>query len=138
MGWFHDSIWARAILTVSVIILMGLVIDAVIDDRKCASELKHNQAVWRVPDISEYQQVRINMMIDNYFRRRSLNKSSYKKIIVSAKEGAVRGAIGGCITGGPTGIIPGAIIYGVLGAASTGFKRKRLWDDQIVASIRKF
>ena len=138
MGWFHDSIWASAILVVSVIILIGLIVDATIDDRKCAHELKHNRAVWRVPDINEYQQVRINMMIDNYFRRRSLNKSSYKKIMVSAREGAIRGAVGGCITGGPAGIIPGAIVYGVLGAASTGFKRKKLWNDQIVASIQKF
>jgi len=138
MSWFHDSVIAKTCLAIVVIIMIGLIVDAISCDNRNKTELRDNVNLWDIPDFDQYQQDRINKMIDNYFRRRSLNKSSYKKIIKSAREGIFRGAIGGCITNGPAGMIPGAIVYGVMSAVSTGMKRRVPMDDRNLMMIQKF
>lgn len=138
MGWFHDSIIARGLLALCVFALILLLADSYYCDQRSIDELKYNTDIWDVPTLDDHQQSVINKMIDNYFKRRSLNKSKYKKMISAAKDGIFHGAIGGCITGGPAGAIPGAIVYGVMGAVSCGIKRRIPSNDVILEDIDKF
>ena len=138
MSGFHESAISRAFLVLTIIMLIWLASDSYVHDNMSKRELVHNRNLWTIPNIDDIQQQHINAMIDNYFKRRSLNKSRYKKMIKSANEGAFRGAVGGCIMNGPAGIMPGAFLFGVLGAVNSGMNRRLHMDDRNLHTIDKF
>lgn len=138
MPIFHNSRAARIVAGCVVVVLLLLLLDSMISDYHKSHELDTNPDLWYVPGIPHTHQDQINRMIDNYFRRRSLNKSSRKKMIKCAVESAARGAIGGCMTGGVAGVLPGAIVYGALGAVTVGIKRLHPSDDRNVVYLQKF
>jgi hypothetical protein len=138
MGICHKSPVAKVFLVVMVIMMLWLIGDAIFHDNYNTQKLKGDVGIWTIPELNSHQQKVIDKAIDNYFHRRFLNKSGYKRMVKSAKEGIFRGAVGGCILNGPTGIVPGAVIYGVMGAVNTGIQRKMRSDDKNIGIIQKF
>lgn len=138
MHGFHSSVISRAVLVSMVIMLIWLLADSYDNDGKSCRQLNTDPNLWYIPKLDHVHQDHINLMIDNYFKRRSLNKSRYIKMLKSAKEGSFRGAIGGCIMNGPAGIIPGGLLFGILGAINTGLNRRIPIDDRNIRTINKF
>lgn len=129
---FHKSLIAQCMLSICVVLLLFLIYDSIKNDKMHEYKLNHDNSLWEISELSKPEQIAVNKMIDNYFTRKSLNKSRYKRLIHSARGGAIRGAVGGCIMSGPSGIIPGAILYSILGAVNTGVYTKMPSNKNII------
>ena len=73
-------------------------------------------------EISLKERAKIEMVIEEYWKKRSMNKSNCKKIFDDIKNGAVRGCISGIVMGStPTGILSNAITVGTVSGTIKAF-----------------
>lgn len=75
-----------------------------------------------LPEISNTERLITESIIENYWKKRSLNKSNSMKIWNSIKSGAFRGAMGGLILGNTTeSALQGALVFGTLSGLFKGY-----------------
>jgi len=80
---------------------------------KLKSIISHKNV--ELPKIEQTDRLIIESVIEDYWRKRSLNKSNCKKIINSILDGMFRGAMGGLILGRDVkGAANGAIVFGAI------------------------
>ena len=128
-GWNHST-FSRVLMSAMVVMTMLCIVDSYMHDNRSKKMLMADRGLWVNQDIDR--------VIDLYFIRRSLNKSHLKKVIHGARDGAIRGAAGGAISYGPAGIIPGAFLFGIMGAASVGVKYRLGKPSCNVGSINRY
>tara|TARA_Y100000389_G_C17244324_1_gene404794 strand:- start:85 stop:504 length:420 start_codon:yes stop_codon:yes gene_type:complete len=86
-------------------------------DRKNRKELNnivsHKEII--LPNTGEIERLKIENIIDNYHKKKSMNKSKYSSVLSEIKKGAVRGALGGALLGGDLeSTVISSIIYGMI------------------------
>lgn len=116
---FHSSPISKIVLSICVLLLIYLIYAAKVNDTQKSYNLRYNVDIWDTP-MNKYDQIIITKLIDDYHIRKRLNKSNYKRMLISARAGMVRGAVAGVVMNGPSGIIPGMILWGLLSALDSG------------------
>lgn len=88
--------------------------------KKLNKILSHKEIV--LPEISVQEKLLVESIIEDYWKKRSMNKSNYAKIMTDVKSGISRGVIAGAIVGGGVnGAIAGAIVYGTISGISKAY-----------------
>lgn len=94
------------------LLYMNLTIDST-NTRKLDNIICHKEVLHKLPKIKDVDKLVIESVIEDYWRKRSMNKSNCGKIWNEIKGGVLRGIIGGVIVGGGmSGAISGAIVFG--------------------------
>lgn len=76
-----------------------------------------------LPDIPQESRLVIEQVIEEYWTKRSMNKSKCANVLTNIKIGTMRGALAGAVLGGGTsGIASGAIVYGALSGLASAYK----------------
>lgn len=92
-----------------------------IEDEKTLDKILCHKEV-DLPKIREVDKLIIESVIEEYWRKRSMNKSKCAKIWGDVKAGIVRGALGGAIMGGGWGgAASGAIVFGTMSGLSKAY-----------------
>jgi hypothetical protein len=102
------------VLIFMFIILLYFTILQDIEDGKTLDSIVCHKEI-NIPDIKCIDILVIESVIENYRKKRAMNKSGYAKVWGDVKNGFIRGAFGGMILGnGIEGAIPGSIVFGLL------------------------
>ncbi len=117
----------KSICLVLVIIFLYLVYCNFIEDtndKKTLSNIICHKEV-KLPDIDEEDRLVMESVIEDYWKKRSMNKSNCSKILGEIKGGAIRGALGGALVGeGLTGAVSGAIVFGLMSGVLKAYNLK--------------
>lgn len=81
----------------------------------------HREIPENVQHISIKDRLAIERIIEQYMKKRKMNKSHCKKIISSIRDGMIRGALGGLVMAGSEGVVSGAVVFGLLNGVMTGW-----------------
>ena len=83
-----------------------------------------------LPKMQETERLMIESVIENYWKKRTLNKSNSRKIWNSIKSGAFRGAMGGLVLGNTTtSALQGAIVFGTISGLFRGYNI--MYEDSV-------
>lgn len=113
-----------SICVILLILFMYLIhLNASIDNCKLA---KLDNIVYHknfdLPKIKPSERLVIESVIEDYLKKRKMNKSNCSKIWNNVKNGAMRGALGGAIVGsGISGAAAGAVIFGAIGGLNKAY-----------------
>ena len=95
-----------------------------IQDKKILDEIVCHKEV-DLPKIRGVDKLIIESVVEEYWKKRSMNKSNCAKIWNDVKTGVVRGALGGAIVGGGwSGAASGAIVFGTMSGLSRSYHLK--------------
>lgn len=63
--------------------------------------------------VDDDERLKIESVIEDYWKKRAMNKSKCSKVMNSIQTGMIRGALGGAIVGGGMhGAVSGAVVFG--------------------------
>ena len=92
-----------------------------IEDKEILDKIVCHKEV-DLPKIRGVDKLIIESVIEEYWRKRSMNKSNCAKIWGDVKTGIVRGALGGAIVGGGwSGAASGALVFGTMSGLSKAY-----------------
>lgn len=86
-------------------------------DRRNSKELSNivSHKEIKLPEAGEIERLKVENIIDNYYKKKSMNKSKSASVLSEVKKGALRGALGGALLGGDLeSTIISSIVYGMI------------------------
>lgn len=103
------------------IFLLYLNIVKDLQDKKTLDDIICHKEV-DLPNIRNMDKLVIESVIEEYWKKRSMNKSNCAKIWNDIRTGFMRGALGGVIVGkGYAGVVSGAFVFGALSGLSRSY-----------------
>lgn len=83
----------------------------------------HKEVNKKYTSMPEMERLKIEAVIEEYWMKRSMNKSKCSKIWTEVRRGVMRGAIGGLVMGGGSagGVVSGAVIFGAINGVLKGY-----------------
>ena len=81
---------------------------------RLSGQVSHKQVI--VPNITFEERIKIESVIEDYKKKKTMNKSNINRIVTGIRDGMIRGALGGAFMGKSVeGSILGAIVFGSMG-----------------------
>lgn len=118
-GNINTSLLAVLICIMVVLIYMNIQQDIL--DEKTLNSIECHKDI-EIPEIKNIDKLVIESVIENYWSKRTMNRSNRIRIYDEIMNGSIKGAIGGAIIGGSALIaLEGAVVHGAISGAAKAY-----------------